>query len=134
VEPDRPQRDLPASCVIAQQYSSANFFSFIHARKNSARQYFKFPFLKKCVGLKSRKLGSVLFSSVTHSRTLSTYILPPGETPNFTPITHKWKNYSSVYVIVSVLNIKREEKDSEPINRKQSSNVTCSLLLRASSQ
>ena len=126
MEPDRPQRDRPAACDIAQQYSSANFSLRFHSRKEKfGSSLFKFfLFLKKCVGLILRKLSSVLFSSVTHSRTPSTYIIPSGETPNFTPVSRKWKNYSSVYVIVSVLYIKREEKDSEPNNKKQSSNVT----------
>jgi len=97
---------LSPSNTLPPSYSHC---ALIHARKNSARHYFNFPpFL--CVGLKLRKLGSVLFSSVTHSRTSSTYILPSGETPNFTPISHKWKNYSSVQITVSVLDIKPEVK------------------------
>ena len=35
-EPDCSQHDRPSACVIAQQYSSATFFS-IAAMKNSAR-------------------------------------------------------------------------------------------------
>jgi hypothetical protein len=91
VEPNRPQWNRPAACAIAQQYSSANFVLLLsHSRKEKfgdlKLHYFNFSF-KKCVDLKLRKLSSVLFSSVTHSRTSSTYILRSGEKPNFTPIT-----------------------------------------------
>jgi hypothetical protein len=91
VGPDWPQWDRPAACVIAQQYSSANFSLRFHSCKETfSSSLFQISlFLKKC--------GSILFSSVTHSRTPSTYILPSGETPNYTSISHKWKNYSSVY-------------------------------------
>ena len=112
VEPDRPQRDLPAACVVSKQYSSAILFSLrSHSRKEKfGSSLFQFSPFFLCVGLKLRKLGSVLFSSVTHSRIPPTYILPSGETPNFTPISHKWKNYSSVQITVSVLDIKPEVK------------------------
>ena len=88
MEPDRPQPDLPVAYVIDQQYSSANFVSLLsHSRKKKLgalkSHYFSFSFYKKCVGgLQLRMLGGVLLSSVTHSRTPSTYILPSGETPN----------------------------------------------------
>ena len=37
MEPDRPQHDRPAACVIAQQYSSASSYcAFIATRNNSA--------------------------------------------------------------------------------------------------
>jgi hypothetical protein len=37
MELDRLQHDRPAACVIAQQYSSATFVTFIPARKNPGR-------------------------------------------------------------------------------------------------
>ena len=37
MEPDRPQHDRPAACVIAQQYSSSTFVSFrFHFRKENS--------------------------------------------------------------------------------------------------
>jgi hypothetical protein len=42
VEPDRPQHDRPAACVIAQQYSSATVFSFrFDSRKEKFGSHFK---------------------------------------------------------------------------------------------
>jgi hypothetical protein len=42
-EPDRPQHDCPSVCVIAQQYSSANFVSFrFRSRAFQIRVFFKF--------------------------------------------------------------------------------------------
>jgi len=44
LEPDRPQHDRPAACVIAQQHSSATFVSLsIHpAKKNSVFQIYEY--------------------------------------------------------------------------------------------
>jgi hypothetical protein len=55
METDRPQQDRPAACVIAQQYSSAAFFSQqFHSRQQMVGVGFKnvisvFNFLKNCV-------------------------------------------------------------------------------------
>jgi len=53
-EPDRPQYDSPASCVIAQKYSSSTFASlWLHSRQEEFGAFQKivlfqfFYFLKK---------------------------------------------------------------------------------------
>jgi hypothetical protein len=110
--------------------------AFIQARKDSAlwkSHHLNFSF-KKCVGLKFLKLRSVLFSSVTRSRTPSTYILPADEIPNFTPIPHKGKIFVLYTLLLVLLDIKQKGRDSEPNTTKQSSNVICSLLLSARNQ
>jgi hypothetical protein len=61
MEPDRPHRDRPADCVIAQQYSSATSTSLCsHSRKGKFGAHFKSAisfFLTAC--LKLIKSGSV---------------------------------------------------------------------------
>jgi hypothetical protein len=43
MEPDRPQHDRPAACVIAQQYSSA---TFVTLRFSSPQRKFRRAFKK----------------------------------------------------------------------------------------
>jgi len=59
VEPDRSQRDRPAACVIAQQYSSTKFVSLLfHSRKEKfgavKSRYFKISLFFLSLGLKLR--------------------------------------------------------------------------------
>ena len=50
LEPDPPQHDIPAACVIVQEYSSATFLSFrYHSRKEKCgafQKYYYFDFLR----------------------------------------------------------------------------------------
>jgi hypothetical protein len=66
MEPDRPQHDRSAACVIAQQYSSSTFVSLcFHSRKEKQgarfRKFFFLQivanFLKNFVSRKLRNVG-----------------------------------------------------------------------------
>jgi len=65
MEPDRPQHDRFAACVIAQQYSSSTFVSlcFNSRKKKQGARFRKFffqivaNFLKNFVSRKLRNLG-----------------------------------------------------------------------------
>ena len=57
LEPDRPRYDQPAACVIAQQYSSASFFSLrFQTRKESFGERFK-SFISSYMFFTLLKLG-----------------------------------------------------------------------------
>jgi hypothetical protein len=73
LEPDRPQYDGPAVCVIAQQYFSTTFVSLcFHIRRKilglfSKMYLVKFFILKNCLRLKLRKSESVCKTNYTTS-------------------------------------------------------------------
>jgi hypothetical protein len=61
LEPDRPQHDHPAACVIAQQYSFATFVSLCFHSRNENFGHFNFPYVVNiCVKIsfKLRKAGN----------------------------------------------------------------------------
>jgi len=71
LEPDRPQHDRPAACVIAQQYSSAtsSHYTLTVKRKNPTfvSKMFAFSKLRKvsnCVAGNCAKSGSVCKAAV----------------------------------------------------------------------
>ena len=87
LESDRPQYYRPCACVIAQQYSSANFVS-LRLRKNSARVWimllFQFEFRKSSDVLTAQsnvRFGEGACQVVAHSERfycrISRSLLPP---------------------------------------------------------
>jgi len=71
MEPDRPQLDRPADCVIAQQYSSATFShcALIPARKKLARVSKVLLFLARARNSGKRLSASSCLSICLHGTT-----------------------------------------------------------------
>ena len=70
LEPDRPQHEHPAVCVIAQQYSSATFVSVcLYSRQKQIRRWSKICLLKsdkfKCVGRGGLVHGCIYYGGNT---------------------------------------------------------------------
>jgi hypothetical protein len=71
--PDRSQHDLPASRVIAQQYSSATFISLrVHTRNEKVGAHFK-TLLKKCCNCVSLKLCRSRSDRITSANSLTRF-------------------------------------------------------------
>ena len=78
VEPDRSQRDRPAACVIAQQYSSAKFVSLLSHSRNEKIGALKTSLFQKfvfflSVGLKLRSWAVSCFPHNPLSNALNIY-------------------------------------------------------------